>query len=225
MGKSSTRNAQLIWDESGSKVQLNAQSFNFPVQINGNLVCSSIGIGLGIATPVEIVDFKNIHKDWNLFKCDDMFYCLGTTRSETSKKADYHKIEHDYCLNIAKISHHNNVNKFLYISSSGANLSSWLYYLKIKGEVEFKLKEIGFNYLHIFRPYVLMGKREEFRFWESITRFFLKLFNFMMVGYLKKMKGMPATLLAKSMVHYAKQNKKGVFIHTNRQIHELFPKK
>lgn len=174
---------------------------------------------------IQIVDFKNLHKDWDLFKCDDMYYCLGTTRSETPKKTDYQKIEYDYCVNIAKISHHNKVRKFLYISSLGASPKSWFYYLKLKGEVEEQLMLIGFEYLHIFRPYVLLGKREGFRYGESVAKFFLKIFNFMMVGFLKNFKGMPAILLAKSMIHYAKQNNKGVFIHSNREIHELFPKK
>jgi uncharacterized protein YbjT (DUF2867 family) len=174
---------------------------------------------------VQIVDFKNLHKDWDLFKCDDIFYCLGTTRSDTPKKSDYHKIEFDYCVNIAKISHHNKVNKFIYISSAGASIKSWFYYLKLKGEVENSLMQIGFNYLHIVRPYVLMGKRDNFRYGESIARFFLQLFNFMMVGFLKNIKGMPANILAKAMIHYVKLNQKGTFIHTNRQIHELFPKK
>jgi uncharacterized protein YbjT (DUF2867 family) len=154
-----------------------------------------------------------------------MYYCLGTTKSDTPRSADYHKVEHDYAINIAKISHHNKVNKFIYLSSSGANPKSWISYLKIKGEVEQQLIEIGFNYLHILRPYVLLGKRERFRFGEAFARFFLNIFNFMMLGFLKNIKGMLATTLAKSMIHYAKQSKKGNFIHSNREIHELFPKK
>lgn len=174
---------------------------------------------------LQIIDFRDLHKDWDLFKCDEMFYCLGTTRSEAPKKADYYKIEHDYCMNIAKISHHNKVKKFLYISSSGANPKSIFYYLKIRGEVEQELAAIGFDSLHIFRPYVLLGKREMVRFGESFAQFFLKLFNFMMIGFLKNIKGMPSPLLAKAMIHSAKKDRKGIFIHSNREIHELFPKK
>lgn len=174
---------------------------------------------------LKIVDFRDLHRDWDLFKCDDMFYCLGTTRSDTPKKSDYYKIEHDYCINIAKISHHNKVKKFLYISSAGANPNSIFYYLKIRGEVELTLSNIGFESLHIFRPYVLLGKREVLRFGEGMAQFFLKVFNFMMVGFLKSIKGMPSPLLAKSMIHYAKKDRKGVFIHSNREIHELFSKK
>jgi uncharacterized protein YbjT (DUF2867 family) len=174
---------------------------------------------------LRIVDFRDLHKDWDLFKCDDMFYCLGTTRSDTPKKADYYKVEHDYCINVAKISHHNKVKRFLYISSSGANSKSIFYYLKIRGEVEEAISAIGFESLHIFRPYVLIGKREMVRFGEGMAQFFLKVFNFMMVGFLKNFKGMPAPLLAKAMLHYAHSDKKGVFIHSNRELHELFSKK
>ena len=113
----------------------------------------------------------------------------------------------------------------MYISSSGANPKSIFYYLKLRGEVEEQLMLIGFDFLHIFRPYVLMGKRERFRFGESIVRFFLKVFNFIMIGFLKNYKGMPVGLLAKSMIFFANQNKKGIFMHSNREIHELFPKK
>lgn len=173
---------------------------------------------------VQIVDFKNLHKDWDLFKCDDMFYCLGTTKSDTPKSSDYHKIEFDYAVNIAKISHHNKVKKFLYISSSGASPKSWFNYLKLKGQVEVKLEEVGFEYLHIFRPYVLLGKRDKFRFGEAIAKFLLRMFNFMMVGFLKNIKGMPAPQLAKAMIHCANLKTKGTFIHSNREIHEFFPK-
>jgi len=174
---------------------------------------------------IKIVDFRDIHKDWNVFVCDHLYYCLGTTKSKTSKSEEYQKVELDYCVNIAKIAHHNKVRKFLYLSSSGASVSSWFTYLKLKGKVEAALIRIGFDSLHIFRPYVLIGKRSDFRFGESIVQFLLKMFNFMMIGFLRNVKGMPAGQLAKAMVHNAKLSSKGVFIHSNKSIHDFFPKK
>ena len=150
---------------------------------------------------------------------------LELRRAIHPKKAEYYKVEHDYCINVAKISHHNKVKKFLYISSSGANASSVFYYLRIRGEVEEAISAIGFDSLHIFRPYVLLGKREVMRFGEGTAQFFLKVFNFMMVGFMKNFKGMPAPLLSKAMIQFAQNSRKGVFVHSNREIHELFPKK
>jgi uncharacterized protein YbjT (DUF2867 family) len=173
---------------------------------------------------IQIVDFRDIHKDWNVFVCDHLYYCLGTTKSKTNKTEAYEKVEHEYCINIAKIAFHNKVKKFIYLSSSGASPSSWFKYLELKGKTEAELMKVGYDYLHIFRPYILLGRRNELRLGEAIARFFLKIFNFMMVGFLKNIKGMPAQQLAKAMVHVAKLNTKGVFIHSNRNIHEFFPK-
>jgi|688.fasta_scaffold02560_19 uncharacterized protein YbjT (DUF2867 family) len=174
---------------------------------------------------IQIIDFRNIHKDWNVFVCDHIYYCLGTTKSKTPKADDYHKVEYDYCLNIAKIAHHNKVEKFLYVSSSGASVSSWFTYLKLRGSLEVELIKIGFDSLHIFRPYVLLGKRSDFRLGESVVQFLLRLFNFMMIGFLKNIKGMPVGQLAKAMIHNAMLNTKGVFVYSNKSIHDFFSKK
>lgn len=172
----------------------------------------------------EFMDFRDIHKSWDMIKCDDLFYCIGTTMNNARKKTEFFKVEHDYCINIAKIANHNKVKQFFYISSKGANSKSLFFYNKTKGQIEEDLIKVGFPALHIFRPSVLLGKRIEFRFLESIAKGFLKIFNFLMIGFLKEVKGMPANLLAKTMIAVAHENKKGTHIYTNRMIHEYFKK-
>ena len=140
-------------------------------------------------------------------------------------KNEFFKIEHDYCINIAKIANHNKVKQFFYISSKGANPKSLFFYNKTKGQIEEGLKKIGFPALHIFRPSVLLGKRSEFRFLESLAKTFLRMFNFLMIGFLKEIKAMPASLLAKMIIATASENKAGTHIYTNRKIHEYFKKK
>jgi uncharacterized protein YbjT (DUF2867 family) len=173
----------------------------------------------------EFMDFRDIHKSWDMIKCDDLFYCIGTTMNQARKKNEFFKIEHDYCINIAKIANHNKVKQFFYISSKGANSKSIFFYNKTKGQIEEDLIKIGFPALHIFRPWVLLGKRSEFRFFESLAKGFLRTFNFLMLGFLKEIKAMPATLLAKMMIATAIENKKGTHIYTNRMIHEYFKKR
>jgi hypothetical protein len=145
--------------------------------------------------------------------------------NQARKKNEFFKIEHDYCINIAKIANHNKVKQFFYISSKGANSKSIFFYNKTKGQIEEDLIKIGFPALHIFRPSVLLGKRSEFRFFESLAKGFLRTFNFLMLGFLKEIKAMPATLLAKMMIATAIENKKGTHIYTNRMIHEYFKKR
>ena len=173
----------------------------------------------------EFMDFRDIHKSWDMIKCDDLFYCIGTTMNQARKKNEFFKVEHDYCINIAKIANHNKVKQFFYTSSKGANSKSIFFYNKTKGQIEEDLIKVGFPALHIFRPSVLLGKRTEFRFFESLAKGFLRTFNFLMLGFLKEIKAMPATLLAKMMIATAIENKKGTHIYTNRMIHEYFKKR
>jgi uncharacterized protein YbjT (DUF2867 family) len=170
---------------------------------------------------LEVIDYRELHKHWELFTCDDLFYTLGTTIKNAGKKDTFFKVEYDYCVNIAKIAHHNKVKQFLLVSSKGANPKSLIFYAATKGKIEENLKQIGYPSLHIFRPSVLLGQREEFRFLEKLSQGFLKMFNFMMIGFLKNIKGMPSNNLAKAMVMQATKKEKGVHIYSNRKIHEM----
>lgn len=169
----------------------------------------------------EIIEFNNLHQSWDLFKGDDMFYCLGTTMAKAKKRANFKKIEFDYAVNIAKIAHHNKVQQFLLVSAMGANPKSWIFYNRIKGELEEEIKKIGFKSLKIFRPALLLGKREEYRFTESISQNIFKVINFLMIGPLRSIKAVKAGDLAKAMIKVAHTNQTGLKTILNREIHDI----
>ncbi|EDQ00823.1 putative NADH dehydrogenase with NAD(P)-binding domain [Shewanella benthica KT99] len=54
------------------------------------------------------------------------------------------------------------------VSSSGANPSSHSAYLKMKGELEAKVIELGFQRLSIIQPSLLLGKRQDVRLGEKL---------------------------------------------------------
>lgn len=170
---------------------------------------------------LEIIEFNDLHKSWDKFRGDDLFYCLGTTMRNAKTKKNFRKIELDYCINIAKIAHHNKVSQFLLVSAMGANENAFLFYNKTKGEIEAQLKQIGFKTLQIFRPGLLLGKREEFRFFESISQGFFKVFNYVLIGPLKGMRAITAHSVAKAMVIKANEPIKGTAIYSNRNILEI----
>lgn len=59
---------------------------------------------------------------------------------------------------------------FVLISSSGANAQSNFAYMKMKGELEEKVKELGFKHTVILRPGLIMGDRGESRPGEWMLR-------------------------------------------------------
>ena len=96
-------------------------------------------------------------------------------------------------------------SKFLYVSSSGADADSSIFYSQTKGKTEEDLKAIGFSYVGLFRPSLLMGNRNEFRLGEQVAQIlmkpliWLKLFkNIRPIYDYQVAKGMVKTALAKS---------------------------
>lgn len=129
------------------------------------------------------------------------FSSLGTTIKQAGSKENFYAIDHGMVLAFANWAKKLGASKFLYISSGGADPNSSFYYMKVKGEVERDLKAIGFRYLGIFRPSLLMGNRSEFRLSESVTQVLMKPLIWLRI--FKKIRPIYDYQVAKAMVKTA----------------------
>ena len=102
------------------------------------------------------------------------FSSLGTTIKIAGSKENFYKIDHDLVVGFARWANSLRASKFLYVSATGADSSSSIFYNKVKGETEEDLKKIGFDYLGLFRPSLLLGNRNEFRLGETVASILMK---------------------------------------------------
>jgi hypothetical protein len=102
------------------------------------------------------------------------FSSLGTTIKSAGSKDHFYKIDHDLVLGFARWAKSLGASKFLYVSAAGADAGSSIFYNKVKGETEEDLKTVGFDYLGLFRPSLLLGNRHEFRLGESVAAIVMK---------------------------------------------------
>ncbi len=107
------------------------------------------------------------------------------------------------------------------VSSIGANAKSSNFYSRTKGRAEEGLTAIGFQGMHIFRPSLLLGQREEFRLGERIGAGLMKALDFVMVGKAAKYRAIPGTTVARAMVNIASADTRGLHIYTNEVIHVI----
>ncbi len=147
-----------------------------------------------------LIDFNNLEQHKDLLKGDHLYICLGTTLKNAGSVAKVRVVDYEYPIEIARIAFNNGIKSIALVSSIGANLKSRSYYTKIKGEVERDIEQLGFNNLVIVRPSLLLGKREEKRFGEGIAKVIMKGIGFLMVGKLKKYKGIDACVVARAMM-------------------------
>ena len=101
-----------------------------------------------------------------------------------------------------------NAEKFLIISSLGANAKSMIFYNRVKGEAEAELKKLSLPHLFIFRPSLLLGDRKEQRTGEKTAASVYKVLSPIFKSTLKKYKGVEAKKVANAMMQTALQNDK-----------------
>lgn len=169
---------------------------------------------------MEQVQFDFDHPDEKQIVADDIYCCLGTTKSNAGSKAAFYKIDFEYVTRIAAIAHKNGVKRFALVSSMGADKNSFFYYNKVKGLVEEAISDTGFEGCFIFRPSLLLGHRSEFRFGESFAKLMFRVFSFLVP---KKYKPIEGSKVAKAMVDITNSDLKGLHIFESDIIAEMHP--
>jgi uncharacterized protein YbjT (DUF2867 family) len=170
---------------------------------------------------LEIPDKRVIQKviDFNddesfkkaLSLCPIVFCCVGTTQNKV--KGDllaYRKVDFDIPVKAARFCEENGGKSFLLVSSVGAAGDSKNFYLALKGAVEDAVVKREIPSISIFRPSLLLGKRNEFRLAEKISALLMKSLSFLIPS---KYRPIEAAQVAKSMYRAAVLNKPGIHIY------------
>ena len=167
-----------------------------------------------------IVDYDQLTEK-DLPKADDVFCCLGTTMDKAGSKNAFRKVDHDYPLRLAEITHRKGAQQYLLISAMGADKNAYFFYGQVKGEIEEAIAKVGFEALYIFRPSTLLGERTETRIGEQIGQVVMQGVAPLMVGSLKKYQAIQAETVAKAMTYAAKKELSGVYIFESDKIQAL----
>lgn len=165
----------------------------------------------------KIVDFNDNDSLLVALSNSDVVFCsLGTTMKKIKGNKDaYRKIDFDIQVNMARFCKMTGCEKFILVSSVGANSKSSNFYLKLKGETEDAVKEVGLKSIHIMQPSILLGKRNESRLGEQIGKSVMTFFSFLIPPKYKPVHGKD---VAYAMLALSKKNEEGFFIHDYSSI-------
>mgnify|MGYP001241969662 CR=1 FL=1 len=151
----------------------------------------------------HIVDFDNPESYSDLVRGDVLFSCMGTTIKKAKKKSEQYKVDVTYQYEVAKAAKKNDVPKYVLISSPGAKKKSLVFYSRIKGILEDKIKNLYYNRTIIFRPSVLIGHRADKRRNEEFAAKFMR-FIVRILPFTKKYRGIEGAELAQAMINASK---------------------
>jgi len=118
----------------------------------------------------RVVDFGKLETFSNELVATTTICALGTTIRKAGTKENFRYVDYQLPLNLAKIVRHNNCQHFILVSAVGADPKSGVFYNQVKGSLEAEIKKLPFRSIHILRPSLLLGERDEFRFAEVLAK-------------------------------------------------------
>lgn len=160
----------------------------------------------------RVIDFDRIDAE-QFDRGADVFCALGTTIRKAGSQPAFRKVDFEYVVALARRAAECGARQFLVVSSVGADASSSNFYLRTKGEMEQAVSALPFEAVHIFRPSLLLGEREESRPAEKFAMIGFRVAGFLFAGPLRKYRAISAETVAAAMVHAASSSARGVHVH------------
>ena len=168
----------------------------------------------------KIVDFTDNDSLLVAISNSDVLFCaIGSTMKKVKgDKNAYRKIDFEIPVKLARFCKMTGCEKFILVSSAGANPKSSNFYQRLKGETDDAIKGSGLKTIHIMRPSLLLGERKEYRLGENIGKAIMTSLSFLIPAKYKAIQGKD---VAKVMRDLSKKNEEGIFIHENSEIRNL----
>ncbi|MCB4797697.1 NAD(P)H-binding protein [Neotamlana laminarinivorans] len=168
-----------------------------------------------------IGDLLQLEQFKDEFKADEVFCCIGTTKSKTPDKTLYKKIDYGIPVSAAKLAKTNGIDTFLVISALGANANSRIFYNKTKGEMERDVLKQNISKTYILQPSLIGGNRDEKRTLEAIGLAIFKVIQPLFFGKLKQYKITDPKRMAQAMVNLANSKSYNEIIITSTDIKKI----
>ncbi len=152
----------------------------------------------------------------------DFFCCLGTTIAKAKSESAFKKVDLESVVQFARLAGRCRADQLFIVSSLGADENSKAFYNRVKGQMETTVKNEFSGTLHFFRPSLLLGDREEFRFGERVAILLAPVISLFLVGRMSKYRPISAACVAKAMTLLAsKKILANTMVIENSEIHQI----
>ena len=163
---------------------------------------------------VRVVDFAGLEAA-AVMPADAAFCALGTTIKKAGSQAAFRAVDLEAVVAFARFARRAGAERFVLVSSVGADAAAGNFYLRTKGEAEAAVAAIGFPRLVVLRPSLLLGERAEARAGEAIARVLVPILNPVVP---KRYRGIDASVVAAAMVAAARSAEGGRLVWQNEEI-------
>ena len=143
---------------------------------------------------------------------DHAFCALGTTIRAAGSQEAFRRVDLEMVRSFAVFARRSGASAFVLVSSVGADPRSRNFYLRVKGEAERTIMDLGFAGVYVLRPGVLIGARTEVRRGEALAQRLAPVLSLALQGPLRKYRGISAATVGAAMVGAARAGRPGTTV-------------
>jgi len=169
----------------------------------------------------QVVDFDRLAEVGDFPRVHDIFCCLGTTIRQAGSQDAFRKVDMTYVAELGRMAVRHRTTQFLVVTALCADPRSRVFYNRVKGETEEAIRRLQFEGIQIFRPSLLLGKREQSRPAERIAGLLSPLVGWVMMGPLARYRPIKAATVARAMVRVARDAPRGAHVYESDEIRRL----
>lgn len=161
----------------------------------------------------HVVNFERLDEHADAFACDTLVCALGTTIRAAGSREAFRRVDVDLPFEAAQRAQGAGATQMLLVSSTGASEASRFFYTRMKGEVERRVQEVGFEAVQILRPSLLTGDRDEVRPGERVAGTALALLQPVLRGPLESLRPTLAADVGRALAVLAARRPLGVHVY------------
>jgi uncharacterized protein YbjT (DUF2867 family) len=171
----------------------------------------------------RVVELERMEEHAGAFAVDDVFCALGTTLRAAGSRAAFRRVDRDHVVEAARLAARAGSRRFLLVSAAGSSPRSPFFYSRVKAAAEAGVVAQPLPGVAIFRPAQLLGDRGGRRPLEAAAQRVTGALAPLMVGPLRRMRGVPARTVARAMLRVALSGEEGppVRVVENEEILDL----
>jgi uncharacterized protein YbjT (DUF2867 family) len=169
----------------------------------------------------RIIQFDKIESQLKGLTCHVAVCCLGTTIRQAGSQEAFREVDVDCVMAFARAAKEAQAERFIVVSSVGADAQSKNFYLRTKGEMENAVAAVGFTSLDILQPGLLMGLRHQMRPLELGAMAVMPLVNPFLRGQREAFRGISVKTVAAAIVGATRSGRRSVQRYTYSGIHAL----
>ncbi|HEX9621192.1 MAG TPA: NAD(P)H-binding protein [Polyangiaceae bacterium] len=170
----------------------------------------------------RVVDFGRLEAE-SPPSPDHVICCLGTTLRAAGSREAFRVVDHDYVVAFAELAQRAGANRFIAVSSLGADPASRVFYNRVKGEMEASASRVGLPEVFLLRPSLLLGARDERRPGEGLAQSLSRPLSPLFRGPLARYRPIEASAVARAAVRLGKDRvpAPGVHVLQSDRVFEL----